>query len=83
MPFIDSEHRIAPDTNIPGDRCYLQYKELIDMWRKEPRWSIIDKFAKRIWEDDTVRAAGLALLVFMFEHGMDYERKKKKEHGDI
>ena len=86
MPFIKQDRRLGAltlDFNEPGDKCYRHYKAFMGMWREEPRWTTIDRYAQRIWADDEQRAAALALLVFMAEHGMAYEAKKKKENGDI
>lgn len=83
MPFVTSQHRQCPDVNIPGDRCFLQYRQFMDMWNEQPRWTTIDTFSKRIWPDDNQRAAALALLVFMYKHGFNYEDIKEAENGPI
>lgn len=86
MPFIAKDRRPLADSHIcdePGDRCYRHYKAFMDMWRAEPRWTTIDKYAQRVWGDDEQRAAALALLVFMHKNGFRYEDLKCKENGDI
>jgi hypothetical protein len=86
MPFIKQERRkgaLTGEYADPGDLCYKHYRAFIDMWKKEPRWTTIDNYAKRIWNDDDQRAAALALLVFMYKHGFKYEAIKEKENGGI
>lgn len=86
MPFIPESERagaIAGDLAEPGHLCFKHYRAFMDMWNVEPRWRTIDTFAKRIWGDDDQRAAALALIVFMAEHGMAYESKQKKANGDV
>jgi|WetSurMetagenome_2_1015567.scaffolds.fasta_scaffold174805_4 hypothetical protein len=83
MPFVNEEHRQCPDSDIPGDRCYLHYREFMDMWKRSPRWTTIDEYAERIWPNPEIRAAALALLVFMDRHGNQYEARKCGENGDI
>lgn len=72
-----------PDMEVPGDRCYVFYKELMKMWKENPRWTTIDKMAEYFIKDPQLRAAFLAFLVFFAIHGMDYEQIKRKENGDI
>jgi len=83
MPFVIDDHRAAPNLSVPGDRCYVAYKAMMDEWRRSPRWTIIDSLAKGIWPDDFKRAEALAFLVFMAFHGIPYEAKKRTENGDI
>ncbi len=86
MPFIPESERIRAltgDLSEPGHLCFRQYKAFIDMWKAEPRWRTIDKYAQRIWGDDDQRAAALALLVFMHNHGFRYEDEAKKKNGDV
>lgn len=86
MPFIKQDRRagaLTLDNNEPGDKCYRHYKAFMDMWRKEPRWTTIDHYAKRIWGDDDQRAAALALLIGMYKVGYKYEDAKEKENGGV
>jgi len=83
MPFVDEEHRRAQDFEIPGDRCYWEYKLIMDKWRNSPRWTTVDAIAERLWPDDWKRAFALAFLVFFVLHVMKYERIKRIENGDI
>lgn len=86
MPFIENERRPGAMNGThmePGDRCYRQYQHFMYMWNASPRWTTIDDFSRRIWPDDEQRAAALALLVFMDQHGNAYEKKKKELNGDV
>lgn len=86
MPFIKQSERLGAlslDNNEPGDKCFRHYSAFMEMWKAEPRWTTIDKYAQRVWGDDEQRAAALALLVAMHFHGIPYEIKKQKENGDI
>lgn len=83
MPFVELSHRKKPDLLIPGDRCYVEYVEFMRMWNETPRWRTIDKFAEKIFPEKYQRAAFLALLVFMWRHGLHYEKKMMEKNGDI
>jgi hypothetical protein len=87
MPFVDKNHRLNPDINIPGDRCYLKYAQIMEMWRAEPRWTTVDEIYKWVKEaaeePDMQRAKELAFMVFFNLHVMPYELKKMKDNGDI
>lgn len=83
MPFVNAEHREKPDTNVPGDRCYLAYKEIMREWRANPRWSTVDEIASHMWTNDKHRAQVLAFLVFFATVVLDYERLQKEKNGDI
>ena len=87
MPFVPDDNRVDMAHGGPpisrGDHCYLEYRELMDSWRLSSRWTTIDQFAERIWPDPKVRAAGLALLVFMHKHGFGYEDAQCAKNGDI
>jgi hypothetical protein len=89
MPFVTKEHRKNPDMEIAGDRCYVEYKKIMEAWNKNMRWTTVDK----IYEDvkhsavfhggDVQRAKELAFMVFFNIHVMDYENKKRRENGDV
>lgn len=83
MPFIDDTHRKAPDKGVPGDRCYLHYKQLMEKWRANPRWTTIDQMLAELFPDENKRAFILAFLVFFGLHGMPYEVKKRDENGEV
>lgn len=83
MPFIDQAHRDAPDMAIPGDRCFREYKHIMEEWTKSPRWGTIDRLAERFYPDAYERASFLAFLVFFETHGMNYEYGKRAQNGDI
>ena len=93
MPFITKERRklinqrkIPPMT--PGDRCYYYYKLMVDMWKENPRWTTAHEIYKLshsfyAYTDDDWAARDLAWQVFFQIHVMPYERKKRRENGDI
>jgi len=83
MPFVDQSHRDAPDMMVPGDRCFREYRYIMDEWAKSPRWGTIDHLAERLHPDAYERAFFLAFLVFFAKHAMPYEESKVKENGDI
>lgn len=89
MPFVEQEHRDKPDATIPGDRCYIIYKQMVDEWKKEPRWTTADKIYRHTlayshsasieWK----AAAELSWQVFFQLYVMPYEIKKRESNGDI
>lgn len=68
---------------VPGDRCYIEYKNLMNRWKESPRWTTIDQMLQGFEPDPFKRAFFLAFLVFFVTHGMDYEAEKKRTNGDI
>lgn len=83
MPFVDQAHRDAPDMMFPGDRCYREYKHIMDEWQKSKRWGTVDQLAERLFPDDYDRAYFLAFLVFFAKQAMPYEESRIKLNGDI
>lgn len=87
MPFVTQEHRIDPDMSIPGDRCYIAYRWMVDEWKKDPRWTTADRIYAGVMRHDEVleqqRAIELAWQVFFQIYVMEYEQRKRKENGDI
>ena len=83
MPFVELEHREKQDFEVPGDRCYIEYRKIMTAWAASPRWTMVDAIAAQIWPDKWKRALILAFLVFFCLHVMPYEEKKRKENGDI
>ncbi len=83
MPFVSAEHRFTPDMEISGDRCFLEYKYLLEEWTKSPRWTTVDELATRMFPDKHDRAFFLAFLVFFAEKVMPYEISKKGANGDV
>jgi hypothetical protein len=94
MPFVTQEHREKPDINVPGDLCYVFYKELVRRWKKEPRWTTAHNLYKGIKaytagsffygpDEDHVTAIELAWQVFFIKYVMPYEDLKEKENGTI
>lgn len=83
MPFVNDEHRLSPQTDIPGDRCYLEYRGMIRKWSASPRWTTADEIASKLVPDPWARARWLAFLVFFTLHVMPYEIKKREENGEV
>ena len=91
MPFIKQESRSDPDLAVAGDRCYLFYKEIMEEWRRQPRWTTADaimtkllNFLDRRNVDQSARSAALlAFMVFFAREVMPYEEKKAKENGGV
>ena len=83
MPFVTQDHRDSPDLEVPGDRCFLEYKHIMETWAANPRWTTIDALAERLYPDRNERAYFLAFLVFFDLHGMLYEREKQAINGDV
>jgi hypothetical protein len=99
MPFIKPERRDLagqaklPDTQV-GDRCYFFYKQMVDMWKKDPRWTTAHAIYKLTLHqthmthvgnlacDDCV-ARSLAWQVFFQKYIMPYENTKEIENGTI
>jgi hypothetical protein len=83
MPFVPQSHREKPDGTIPGDICYLYYVQIMEQWRKEPRWTTIDTILSKVVKDPFNRAFILAFMVFFSIHGMPYEEKQRAKNGDV
>lgn len=88
MPFVNAEHRLNPDHNVAGDRCFLQYKFMLDKWRASPRWTTADELYAYVLDNnmpelDWQRAKELAWAVFFNLHVMPYELQKRKENGEV
>ena len=83
MPFIKAEHRENLNMDIPGDRCYVEYKHLMEEWRANPRWTTADELLAELIPDDNTRAKALAYAVFFIREVMKYEELKAKENGEI
>jgi len=118
-PFIldDIRKRITElgfgEADAVGDLCFIAYREMMDRWNANPRWTTIhyirkefvtmplqSEFLRKVAYDlgakyskdgilakfdeaDIVTAAALAFDVFMHFHGIEYEKKKREENGDI
>jgi hypothetical protein len=55
MPFITQERRKQIDDKesdipemVPGDRCYLFYKEMVRRWKEKPRWTTAHEIYKEL-----------------------------------
>lgn len=99
MPFIIPERRLLIAHNLldepqPGDLCYVRYKEMMDMWRKNRRWTTAHDIFKRMTvilaspeacplTADQAAAYQLAWQVFFNLHVLEYEKLKRQENGDI
>lgn len=85
MPFVKPECRAEGHTPCSvGDLCYVEYKKLMEAWKKEPRWTTIHNMFKQAFNKTDEQAARmLAFMVFFCLHGIDYEMDKRDENGDI
>jgi hypothetical protein len=86
MPFIKQEDRkksFLTYSQIPGERCYAQYKDMMAAWIASPRWATVDAILANYIPDQLKRAEFLAFLVFFNLHVIPYEEMKRKENGDI
>lgn len=89
MPFVTQEHRDKPNPTIPGDRCYVHYKWMIDKWRANRRWTTANNIYKEMIQsrpckslDESV-AEELAWQVFFVKEVMPYENEKEAQNGTI
>lgn len=83
MPFVSKDHREDPCMSVPGDVCFLFYREIMKQWRAKPCWTTIDLIASELFPDQFQRAHFLAFMVFFMTHGMQYELKKRAENGEV
>lgn len=89
MPFVTQDHRNKIDFDIPGDRCYFYYRDLVWAWKQEPRWTTAHKLYKFVCEKratdgpDDIAARELAWQVFFQIYVMEYEQEKRAANGDI
>lgn len=83
MPFVEKSHRDKPDKSIAGDRCYIHYRRMMNMWKLNPCWTTFDEMTKSLYPNDEQRALFLATLVFFKWHVESYERQKEAENGEI
>ena len=89
MPFVTQDHREHIDFNVPGDRCYFYYRDLVSAWKEEPRWTTAHNLYKfvlgqRLKDGPDDRAAReLAWQVFFIKFVIPYEDEKEKANGTI
>jgi hypothetical protein len=104
MPFVTKQKREVIDKDFrfaedKGDFCYAIYKDFVNEFKKEPRWTTIHNIYKTkvvdtLWmfkfrsndkftHSDAITALHLAWQVFFYKYVMDYEKKKILENGDI
>ena len=85
MPFVKQECRAeGHQACAVGDLCYVQYKKLVDEFKKNPRWTTVhDLFRETFEVDDAQAAKTLSWFVFVAKYVMPYEDEKEKENGSI
>lgn len=84
MPFITPEHRDKPDMTVPGDMCYLEYKQLVEKLRPMS-WTKFSEITKDWFEleDQEETQHFLAWMVAFIKVVMPYEDQKEKDNGTI
>lgn len=89
MPFVTQDHRDRPDMSLPGDRCYIYYRQMVESWKANPRWTtansiyMLMKYETSSTIASDVAAYELAWQVFFQKYVMPYEDLKEKENGTI
>ena len=93
MPFITQKRRDAIETGtltdlLEGDLCYIYYKEMVEEWRENPRWTTAHNiYGKMVCGNSLTftekTAYELAWQVFFNLYVMPYENEKRMIHGDI
>jgi len=97
MPFIEKWRRETIEKHgldglsviQPGDRCYVAYKNMVDQWKVNPRWTTAHEIFKswarsiEVTGEDDIIAGRLAWEVFFQIYVMPYELKKRSENGDV
>ena len=88
MPFVTKENRdklaqgLPPEA--PGDLCYLEYKKMVEAWKKSPRWTTWHNLVKdgfNLTDEQTAKI--LAFAVFFLWEIENYELQKEIENGPI
>ena len=101
MPFITQERRTAiargGQPEVVGDLCYIAYKQMVEEWGANPRWTTAHKIFLSFYDylnlyksdygkfeyGDYSAAINLAWQVFFQNYVMPYEREKERENGTI
>jgi hypothetical protein len=111
MPFIKQRRRELIDKDQyysltkefgevqPGDRCYFYYKEMVDKWKANPRWTTAHEIYKSMIKEsvddicinkddleryiDNITARQLAWQVLFIKYIMPYEDEKEEQNGSI
>ena len=96
MPFITHNERVELAEGKPaetvGQRCYLEYIQMVAAWNKEPRWTTAHKIYKGVLDaktsalpiiTDQLVAKDLAWQVFYSRYVWPYEQEAIKRNGDI
>lgn len=85
MPFVEQPHRDPKHWPCcVGDTTYWNYKELVDKFRQERRWTTAFNLTKEwfdLTEEDTQKL--MAWMVFFNKEIMKYELEKETENGTI
>ena len=102
MPFITPQDRLRVEIEGPrtvGDLCYIAYKEMVQQWKENPRWTTAHTIYRSLHRSSPIdrmtynhsyfewtdgeMAVDLAWQVFFQNYVMPYEREKEKENGTI
>lgn len=101
MPFIEQERRELIDkmqwVKLPGgtqmgDLCYDFYKDMVDTWKAQRRWTtaheiyrdvITTQYGITVHSIEEVTAKYLAWQCFFYFYVLPYEEEKRKINGDI
>lgn len=83
--ILDLQRELASMVNDikPGDRCFVEYRQMMKKWNASPKWTTADQILSAMFPDDHQRAFLLAYLVFFMFKVMPYERMKQRENGDV
>jgi hypothetical protein len=102
MPFVTQKRRNAIDNYtedmlpmVPGDLCYMFYKEMVQEWKENPRWTTAHNIYKKMRSETKVTyaycpegledqcAKELAWQVFFLWWVVPYEKEKERLNGPI
>lgn len=93
MPFIPWERREKLDkepwkSEMPGEDCYLFYKDMVQRWKANPRWTTAHQIYRDVMTNKSkdineLTAQRLAWQVFFIWWVVPYEREVEKCNGQI
>jgi len=98
MPFIIKPRRDVIEKHglngldkiKPGDLCYIHYKNMVDRWHADMRWTTAHEIYRHVILSGTqfgatedAFALELAWQVFFVLHVIPYEQEMRKINGDI